>query len=256
MHPDTGNGPHVMFHSTQTCIIKSFSVILQNVKAGTVHLKMKMLSSFTYPLNLYDFLSYKELKGIVHPKMKLMLLIIHPHVIPNTRPSFIFRTQIKIFLMKSESFLILHRQQCNVVVLSWMMVDGDAEDKNYWIKSLFLFSLHTYWFGMTWGWVITDRIFIFGWTIPLNVVWERAAWTFFNASPFLVHGRQKVLHVCSDMKGSKWGQFSFFAWTMPLSSVKVWVGFENTSLLSTLSRFESPSVPSEWKSELICDAVL
>ncbi len=29
------------------------------------------------------------------------------------RPSFIFRTQIKIFLMKSKSFLILHRQQRN-----------------------------------------------------------------------------------------------------------------------------------------------
>ncbi len=29
------------------------------------------------------------------------------------RPSFIFRTQIKMFLMKSESFLTLHRQQCN-----------------------------------------------------------------------------------------------------------------------------------------------
>ncbi len=29
------------------------------------------------------------------------------------RPSFIFGTQIKIFLMKSESFLTLHRQQGN-----------------------------------------------------------------------------------------------------------------------------------------------
>ncbi len=29
------------------------------------------------------------------------------------RPSFIVRTQIKIFLMKSESFLTLHKQQCN-----------------------------------------------------------------------------------------------------------------------------------------------
>ncbi len=29
------------------------------------------------------------------------------------RPSFIFGTQIKMFLMKSESYLILHRQQCH-----------------------------------------------------------------------------------------------------------------------------------------------
>ncbi len=26
----------------------------------------------------------------------------------------------------------------------------------------------SYGFGMTWGWVINDRIFIFGWTIPLR----------------------------------------------------------------------------------------
>ncbi len=29
--------------------------------------------------------------------------------------------------MKSESFLILHRKQFNIVLLSWIMVDGDAE---------------------------------------------------------------------------------------------------------------------------------
>ncbi len=27
----------------------------------------------------------------------------------------------------------------------------------------------SYGFGTTWGWVINDRIFIFGWTIPLNI---------------------------------------------------------------------------------------
>ncbi len=27
----------------------------------------------------------------------------------------------------------------------------------------------SYWFGTTWGWVINDRIFIFGWTNPLNI---------------------------------------------------------------------------------------
>ncbi len=57
-------------------------------------------------------LNIKEIKGISHPKMKLMSLITHPHVIPN--PSdlvrFIFGTQINMFLMKSEIFLILHRQ--------------------------------------------------------------------------------------------------------------------------------------------------
>ncbi len=46
---------------------------------------------------------------IVHPKMQILSLITHSHVVP--RRSFLFGTQIKIFLMKSESFLTLHRQQ-------------------------------------------------------------------------------------------------------------------------------------------------
>ncbi len=45
-----------------------------------------------------------DFKGIVHPKMK----------IPSSLASFIFGTQIKIFMMKSETFLTLHRQQCNL----------------------------------------------------------------------------------------------------------------------------------------------
>ncbi len=49
------------------------------------------------------------LKGTVHPK-NLNSVINYPHVVPNP---FIFRTQIKIFLIKSESFLVLYRQQGN-----------------------------------------------------------------------------------------------------------------------------------------------
>ncbi len=49
------------------------------------------------------------LKGIVYAKMKVLSL---SKTLP-VRPSFIFGTQIKIFLMKSKSFLTLHRQQCN-----------------------------------------------------------------------------------------------------------------------------------------------
>jgi len=45
----------------------------------------------------------QELKGLFHPKVSV---ITHPHVVPTpVRLSFIFRTQIKIFLMKSESWL-------------------------------------------------------------------------------------------------------------------------------------------------------
>ncbi len=59
------------------------------------------------------------------------------------RPSFIFRAQIKIFWMKSGSFLTLHRQQrmrCGILVKAhWRLT---RKRRNSWIKSLFLFSLH------------------------------------------------------------------------------------------------------------------
>ncbi len=53
---------------------------------------------------------YHHLKGLVHPKMKILSLITHPHVVPKP---VIFGIQIKIFLIKTESSLTLHRQQCN-----------------------------------------------------------------------------------------------------------------------------------------------
>jgi len=44
----------------------------------------------------------KIIKGLVHPKMKILSLITHPHHRSTpVRPSFILETQIKIFLMKS-----------------------------------------------------------------------------------------------------------------------------------------------------------
>ncbi len=42
------------------------------------------------------------IKGIVHPKIKILSLFAHPHVISKpVRPPFIFETQIKIFFIKS-----------------------------------------------------------------------------------------------------------------------------------------------------------
>jgi len=36
-------------------------------------------------------------KGLVQPKIKMMSLMTHPHVVPSIEPPFIFRTQFKIF---------------------------------------------------------------------------------------------------------------------------------------------------------------
>ncbi len=68
-------------------------------------------------------------KGIVHPKMNILSLIT-PLCRSNPWDLRSSSNKIKIFLMKSESF---------------------------WPG-----------FGTIWGWVINDRIFIFGWTIPLR----------------------------------------------------------------------------------------
>ncbi len=60
-----------------------------------------------YRSKCLTFIQQGCIKGLVHPKMKILSLITHPHVVPNTT---------KIFLMESESSLTLHRQQrnCNV----------------------------------------------------------------------------------------------------------------------------------------------
>ncbi len=57
------------------------------------------------------------IKGIVHPKILNSVINYSPSCRSKpVRPSFIFRTQIKMFLMKFESSLTPHRQQrnCNV----------------------------------------------------------------------------------------------------------------------------------------------
>ncbi len=51
-----------------------------------------------------------RVKGLVHPKMNILSLLCRSKPV---RHLFIFRTRIKIFLMKSKSFLALHRQQRN-----------------------------------------------------------------------------------------------------------------------------------------------
>jgi len=52
-------------------------------------------------------------KGLVHPKMKFLSLITNPDVVPHPWDLFIFRTQIKIFLIKSGRFFIPHRKEHN-----------------------------------------------------------------------------------------------------------------------------------------------
>ncbi len=66
-------------------------------------------SNNSHPCRKYQ-LSIMPIKGIVHLK-KIVINYSPSYHSKLVRPLFIFRTQIKIFLMKSESFLTLHRQQ-------------------------------------------------------------------------------------------------------------------------------------------------
>ncbi len=54
-----------------------------------------------------------DFKGIVNLKIKIFINYSPSSCSKHERYLFIFWTQIKIFLMKSEGFLTLHRQQHN-----------------------------------------------------------------------------------------------------------------------------------------------
>ncbi len=57
------------------------------------------------------------------------------------------------------------------------------------IKNIFFFkdNRRSYRFGTTWRWVINDRSFIFGWTIPLIIL--ETHWNLDMADMYFVHER-------------------------------------------------------------------
>ncbi len=81
-----------------------------SVFSSVVMYKVPFTQNLFFKPSRFQLLNMATFKGIVQPKILIMLLITHPHVVSNCK---IFRTQFNIFLMKSESFLTLHRQQCN-----------------------------------------------------------------------------------------------------------------------------------------------
>ncbi len=102
---------------------------------------MKILSSFTHPQvvpNLYECLCSAELKG---------------------------RYSEECGKQSSSDF--------HSIFFSTMEVNGAPKQPGYKLSSEYLHlcsaeQRHSYRFGTTWGWVNDDRIFIFGWTVPLS----------------------------------------------------------------------------------------
>ncbi len=113
-------------------------------------------------------------KGIFHPKMKILSSFIHPQVVPNLYEC-----------LCSAEHKGRYSEECGkqsssgapltsiVFCFPTMEVNGAPKQPGYKLSSTYLplcsaEQRHSYRFGTTWGWVNDDRIFIFGWTIPLT----------------------------------------------------------------------------------------
>ncbi len=92
------------------------------------------------------------LKGIVHPKMKILSLITRPH-------------EYKIILVASLSYGWTTDVSWTIMFLVpfWALIAvyGGSESSQKYLNLCFEDERRSYRFGMTW-------VFIFGWTIPLN----------------------------------------------------------------------------------------
>ncbi len=111
-----------------------------------------------------------RLKGIVHPKMKILSSFIHPQVVPNLYEclcSAEHKGRYSEECGKQSSFwgtIDFHS-----IVNNSMEVNGAPKQPGYKLSSKYLplclaEQRHSYRFGTTWGWINDDRIFIFGWT--------------------------------------------------------------------------------------------
>ncbi len=115
-----------------------------------------------------------SLKGIVHPKMKILSSFTHPQVVPKPVwiPLFCW-TQRKIFWRMWETEQFWGTIDFHSIFFPTMEVNGAPKQPGYKLSSKYLplcsaEQRNAYRFGTTWGWVNDDRIFIFGWTIPLS----------------------------------------------------------------------------------------
>ncbi len=121
-----------------------------------------------------------KLKGIVHPKMKMLSSFTHPQVVPNLYEC-----------LCSAEHKGRYSEECGkqsssgvpltsiVFFFPTMEVNGAPKQPGYKLSSKYLplcsaEQRHSYRFGTTWGWVNDDSIFIFGWTIPLSIKYQHS----------------------------------------------------------------------------------
>ncbi len=140
--------------------------LFQLVKA----FKKKSLDSNNHHEYMID--SICSLKGIVHPKMKILSSFTHPQVVPNLNECLCSaehkgRYSEECGKQSSSGAPLTSR----VFFFPTMQVNGAPKQPDYKLSSKYLplcSAEQRYRSGTTWGWVNDDRIFIFGWTIPLS----------------------------------------------------------------------------------------
>ncbi len=118
----------------------------------------------------------KMIKGIVHPKMKILSLITHPHFVPN--PSDLCSSseqKLRCFWWNPRTFWPCKDSSRTTTFKVKCCLCRVRKISDFIKISLikFMFRRQTkvwrVWNDMI-GWVINDRILIFGWTIPLIIV--------------------------------------------------------------------------------------
>ncbi len=117
----------------------------------------------------------KILKGIVHPKMKILSSFTHPQVVPNLYECLCSAEHKGRYSEEcgKQSSSGAPLTSFHSICFPTMEVNGATKQPGYKLSSKYLplcsaEQRNSYRFGTTWGWVNDDRIFIFGWTIPLR----------------------------------------------------------------------------------------
>ncbi len=95
-------------------------------------------------------------------------------------------TQRKIFWRMWETEQFWGTIDFHSIFFPTMEVNGAPKQPDYKLSSKYLplcsaEQRNSYRFGTTWGWVNDDRIYIFGWTIPLTAVAE-ASWLMLSST--------------------------------------------------------------------------
>ncbi len=130
------------------------------------------------PLSQTEVKLYYKLplvKGIVHPKMKILSSFTHPQVVPNLYECVCSAEHKGRYSEECGKQQFWGTIDFHSIFFPTMEDNGAPKQPGYKLSSEYLplcsaEQRHSYRFRTTWEWVNDDRIFIFGWTIPLTLM--------------------------------------------------------------------------------------